>query len=108
MKYEVDAQWHASWMRAVNEDLTIDWLKYPPEYIQGGFLMYLVGSSRQDGSVYPVQLHYHSREVQVICACNAGQHRKPCKHAALVLYQAGFLVPTPEIIQQEEEQEIAA
>lgn len=103
MKYEMNPHWHDGLFRAMNEDLSIQHMRYPPEYAQGGFECFVVSSSKLDGSVYLVQLHQQSRATHVICPCHAGKHGKPCKHGALVLYQANMLsLQLPATIDREE------
>jgi hypothetical protein len=93
MRYRQSAQWHAALQRGVEEQLTTTRLRYPPEYVQGGFQSYLVEASSKNGSVYHVQHHQNSTSNHVICTCKAGEKRQPCKHAALVLYHAGVMAP---------------
>jgi hypothetical protein len=93
MKYRNHPIWHQAMIRGLEEGLRVDRLRFPPEYVNDGFDVYLVETSRKDGSRYLVQLHRSEHNTWVVCSCRAGQNRNACKHAALILYYVGIMQP---------------
>jgi hypothetical protein len=93
MKFKKHPVWHQAMIRGLEEGLRVDRLRFPPEYANDGFDVFLVESSRKDGSKYQVEYHGSEHDSWVVCSCRGGQNRRACKHAALVLYYRGELVP---------------
>jgi hypothetical protein len=93
MKFKKHPVWQQAMIRGLEEGLRVDRLRFPPEYAKDGFDVFLVESSRKDGSKYQVEYHSSEYSASVVCSCRGGQNRRACKHAALVLYYRGKLIP---------------
>jgi hypothetical protein len=93
VKFKKHPVWHQAMNRGLEKELRVDRLRFPPEYANDGFDVFLVESSRKDGSKYQVDLHSSEHSTWIVCGCLAGQKRQSCMHAALVLYYRGELVP---------------
>lgn len=108
MKFDPrDVKWFAALSRAASEGIQASKLLFPIERQKDGVEVYLVESSRKDGSVYIVEVHRGHASASIVCRCKGGQQRRICKHAALAAFHAGLFPTARELFVEEVEEKVA-
>lgn len=83
--YRESARWARLLERGDQEQLSVTRLKQTLENQADGLSVYLVSSSKKDGSHYIVELHEGFGSTAAVCSCLSGQNSAACKHAALAV-----------------------
>lgn len=85
-----EQSWERARQRAATERINVQKLPMEPAYERSHIQVFLVTSSRDDGSLYLVEVFQPEvGDTQVACSCKGGQKGLACKHAAAVLQRMG-------------------